>query len=126
MSAIRRRKLLFLTACSSVEPAPQRTESDMSSDHSNDHGHGKSARCRDIYLKIEKLPAYSPVAPENGEHDRYGRDCMRNHGHENGRIPQAEIERRRVDAVVYREYLDPGYTVPNLAKLVEDDLIEPR
>src|SRR5829696_2090422 len=73
MSAIRRRKLLFLTACSSVEPAPQRTESDMSSDHSNDHGHGKSARCRDIYLKIEKLPAYSPVAPENGEHDRYGR-----------------------------------------------------
>jgi hypothetical protein len=98
----------------------------MASDHPDHQGHGKPRRCRDIYLKIEKLPAYSPVAPENGEHDRYGRDCMRNHGHENTRIPQAEIERRRVDAVVYREYLDAGYTVPNMAKLVEQDLIEPR
>jgi hypothetical protein len=49
--------------------------------------------CRDIYVRIEKLPGYSPVAPENGEHGKYGRDCMRMHGHEDGRIPQAEIER---------------------------------
>lgn len=83
-------------------------------------------RCRDIYLRIEKLPGYSPVAPENAEHGRYGRDCMRMHGHEDGRIPQAEIERRRVDAVVYREYLDAGYTVPNTAPLAAQDLIEPR
>ena len=72
-------------------------------------------RCRDIYLRIEKLPAYSQVAPENAEHGKYGRDCMRNHGHEDSHIPQAEIERRRVNAVIYREYLDPGYTVPNTA-----------
>ena len=40
--------------------------------------------------------AYSPVAPENGEHGRYGRDCMRSHGHEDSRIPRSEVERRRV------------------------------
>jgi plastocyanin len=51
---------------------------------------------------------------------------MRTHGHEDGHIPQAEIERRRVDAVVYREYLDPGYTLPNTAPLVAHDVIEPR
>ena len=82
--------------------------------------------CREIYLQIEKLPAYSPVAPGGTEHGRYGRDCMRTHGHEDGYIPQSEIERRRVDAVVYREYLDPGYTVPNMAPLVARDVIEPR
>jgi plastocyanin len=82
-------------------------------------------RCRDVYLRIEKLPAYSPVAPGGAEHGRYGHDCMRMHGHEDGHIPQAEIERRRVDAVVYREYLDPGYTVPNTAPLVAQDVIEP-
>src|SRR5680860_16330 len=83
-------------------------------------------RCRDIYLRIEKLPAYSPVAPENGEHGKYGRDCMRNHGHEDSRVPQSEIERRRLDAVVYREYLDPDYTVPNMAAMVPNAVIEPR
>lgn len=66
-------------------------------DHGAGHGHGEPpspqgcchehhkpsvctpiTRCRDIYLKIEKLPAYSPVAPDDAEHDRYRRDCMRN------------------------------------------------
>lgn len=28
--------------------------------------------CRDIYLRIEKVPAYSPVAPEQGEHEAMG------------------------------------------------------
>jgi plastocyanin len=83
-------------------------------------------RCRDVYLRIEKLPAYSPVAPGGAEHGRYGKDCMRNHEHEDGSIPQAEIERRRVDGVVYREFLDPGYTVPNTAPLVANDVTEPR
>lgn len=63
-------------------------------------------RCRDIYLKIEQLPAYSPVAPDEGEHGRYRRDCMRGHGHEDGRIPDAEVDLRRLDALIYREYLD--------------------
>jgi hypothetical protein len=83
-------------------------------------------RCRILYVRIEKLPGYSPAAPENGEHGKYGRDCMRMHGHEDGRIPQAEIERRRLNAVVYREYLDSGYTVPNTAPLAAQDVTEPR
>jgi plastocyanin len=83
-------------------------------------------RCRDVYLRIEKLPAYSPVSPEGGEHGKYGRDCMRNHGHEDGYVPAAEIVRRQVDAVVYREYLDAGYTVPNTTPLVANDVTEPR
>src|SRR5918995_76644 len=82
-------------------------------------------RCRDVYLQIERIPAYSPVAPDEGEHGRYKRDCMRHHGHEDARIPDAEVERRRVDAVVYREYLDSSYTVPNMAKVVEHDVTEP-
>jgi len=32
----------------------------------------------------------------------------------------------RLDAVIYREYLDPGYTVPNMAPLVARDLTVPR
>ncbi len=82
-------------------------------------------RRRDVYLKIEKLPGYSPVAPEPEEHMLYERDCMRGEGHEDGRIPPAETEQRRLDAVVYREYLDPGYTTLNPAKRVEADITEP-
>jgi plastocyanin len=82
-------------------------------------------RRRDVYLKIEKLPGYSPVAPEPEEHMLYERDCMRGEGHEDGRIPPAETEQRRLDAVVYREYLDPGYTTLNPAKLVQADITEP-
>ncbi|MEP6651005.1 MAG: multicopper oxidase domain-containing protein, partial [Lapillicoccus sp.] len=82
-------------------------------------------RRRDLYLKIEKLPGYSPVAPEPEEHMLYERDCMRGMGHEDGRIPPAETEQRRLDAVVYREYLDPGYTTLNPAKLVAADITEP-
>ncbi len=70
-------------------------------------------RRRDVYLK------------EPEEHMLYERDCMRGEGHEDGRIPPAETERRRLDAVVYRQYLDPGYTTLNPAKLVAADLTEP-
>jgi len=51
---------------------------------------------------------------------------MRNHGHEDSRIPAAEVERRRVDAIVYREYLDSGYVTPNMAPLISRDMAEPR
>jgi hypothetical protein len=44
------------------------------------------------------------VAPAAEDHMRYEQDCMRNHGHDDGRIPPAETEQRRLDAVVYREY----------------------
>ena len=83
-------------------------------------------RRRDVYLKIEKLPAYSPVAPDDAEHHRHRRDCMRHPGHEDGTIPQAEVDRRRLDAVVFREYQDAAYTVPQLAKLIDADINEPR
>lgn len=83
-------------------------------------------KCRDIYLKIEKLPAYSPVAPDDAEHDRYRRDCMRNHNHEDTRIPESEVERRQLDALVYREYLDSNYTIPKNVPLISADINEPR
>jgi hypothetical protein len=59
-------------------------------------------KCPDLFLRIDPVPAYSPVAPDGGEHGDYGRDCMRNHGHEDARIPGAEVLRRQVDALVYR------------------------
>jgi plastocyanin len=85
-----------------------------------------SERQRDIYIKIEKLNGYSPVASEDAELHAYRRDCMRNHQHEDTTIPDTEVELRRLDALVYREYLDPNYTVPNTVPLVPTDINEPR
>jgi FtsP/CotA-like multicopper oxidase with cupredoxin domain len=87
---------------------------------------GPRMRCRDIYLKIEQILGYNPVQPDDAEHGRHGRDCMRGHGHENGRVPDAEMERRRLDALVYREYLDSAYTVPRTDPIVSSDINEPR
>ncbi len=82
---------------------------------------------RHIYLKIEQIPEYSPVYPDPmaGAPIRYGRDCMRNMGHEDATIPSAEINARKVTALVYREYLDPVYLVPKPDKLVLADINEP-
>ena len=91
--------------------------------------HPKPLPCneRHIYLKIERIEHYSTVFPT--DHPiapaEYGRDCMRGHGHENGLIPQAEIEAREVPAVVYREYLDSGYLIPKPDKLIAADVNEP-
>lgn len=87
--------------------------------------HGPKVRCRTIYLKIEPIQAYCPVAPDDTDHMRYKVDCMRGEGHEDGTIPPNEVDRRRVDAVVYREYLDAAYTVPNTAPIVPADVNEP-
>jgi hypothetical protein len=74
---------------------------------------------RNVYLKIERIFDYSPVRPD--EHVtppiQYGRDCMRNMGHEDGLIPDDEINARRVTALIYREYLDASYFVPKPHKL---------
>src|SRR5215813_8464023 len=79
---------------------------------------------RDIYLKIEPLGDYSPLAPVIcGK--RYGRDCMFNEGHESGHIPSNEIIEATVDGLIYREYMDGHYTIPNTAKLVQPDVNEP-
>jgi plastocyanin len=91
--------------------------------------HSKPPACdeRHIYLKIEPLENYSPVNPEDKPiaPAQYGRDCMRGHGHENGLIPQPEIEARALTAVVYREYLDSGYLIPKPDKLIAADVNEP-
>jgi plastocyanin len=82
---------------------------------------------RHIYLKIERIEHYSTVMPTDHAiaPAEYGRDCMRGHGHENGLVPQAEIEAREVPAVVYREYLDSGYLIPKPDKLITSDVNEP-
>jgi FtsP/CotA-like multicopper oxidase with cupredoxin domain len=82
---------------------------------------------RDIYIKIEVIPAYNPVDPESDPMPpkQYRRDCMRNSGHLDGTIPLSELNRRRLDALVYREYLDPNYTLPKPDKLVLADINEP-
>jgi plastocyanin len=91
--------------------------------------HPKPPSCgeRHIYLKIERIENYSPVKPQDKVVPpvQYGRDCMRNHGHENALIPQAEIDARSLTAVVYREYLDPGYLIPKPDKLIAADINEP-
>jgi plastocyanin len=81
-------------------------------------------RRRDIFLKIEPLLSYSPLAPIVCSR-RYGRDCMYNAGHEYGRVQADEILASTLDALVYREYLDPHFTIPNTAKLVPADVNEP-
>ena len=82
---------------------------------------------RHIYLKIERIENYSPVRPEEKAVPpiQYGRDCMRGDGHENGLVPQAEIDARSLTAVVYREYLDSGYLIPKPDKLIQADINEP-
>jgi plastocyanin len=82
---------------------------------------------RDIYLKIETIPGYSPVEPDDHVTPpiRYRRDCMRNMGHEDGTIPADEVAARRLTALIYREYLDAGYLIPKPDKLVAADVNEP-
>ena len=69
---------------------------------------------RDIFLKIEYVKDYSPYAPILCSR-HYGRDCMFNPGHESGRLSPREIMGASLDALVFREYLDPGYSKPNMA-----------
>jgi plastocyanin len=82
---------------------------------------------RDIYLKIEAIPGYSPVEPDDhiSPPIQYRRDCMRNMGHENGTIPADEVNGRRLTALIYREYLDPNFLLPKPDKLVAADVNEP-
>jgi plastocyanin len=82
---------------------------------------------RDIYLKIEAIAGYSPVEPDDHVSPpiQYGRDCMRNPGHDNGTIPGDEINARRLTALVYREYLDPNWVVPKPDKIIAADINEP-
>ena len=82
---------------------------------------------RNIYLKIEVIHNYSPVEPDDKAPPpiEYRRDCMRNMGHLDGKIPMSERNARALDAVVYREYIDPGYILPKTVKLISNDINEP-
>jgi FtsP/CotA-like multicopper oxidase with cupredoxin domain len=82
---------------------------------------------RNIYLKIEAIPGYSPVMPADHAIPpiQYGRDCLRTPGHEDGMIPLDEISARELTALIYREYLDPQYLIPKPDKLVAADINEP-
>ena len=82
---------------------------------------------RHVYLKIERIPGYNPVAPDPmaSPPKHYGRDCMRNPGHLDTTIPFAEVAARSLTAVVYREYYDPNYTIPKPDKLIIEDINEP-
>jgi plastocyanin len=80
---------------------------------------------RDVYLKIESILDYSPVDPDPASPVPYRRDCMRNIGHENAVIPASEVNARKLNALVYREYLDPNYLVPKPDKIVQADVNEP-
>jgi hypothetical protein len=81
-------------------------------------------RRRDVFLKIEPLSAYGPFAPLSCT-ERYGRDCMYRDGHELGRLSPQEIIEATLQALAYREYLDPHHSVPNTAKIIEPDVNEP-
>jgi hypothetical protein len=78
----------------------------------------------DIFLRIEPLKDYSPLAPVKCAR-HYGRDCMFNMGHEYGRLTPTEIFQATLDAIVYREYLDPDYTIPKMDKIIKSDVNEP-
>ncbi|MDH3660752.1 MAG: hypothetical protein OEU92_12140 [Alphaproteobacteria bacterium] len=80
-----------------------------------------------VYLKIEAIDDYSPVwpMPKPAPPVQYGRDCIRNMGHMDGLIPEAEVQARTLRAVVYREYEDPDYLVPKTDKLTAADINEP-
>ena len=82
---------------------------------------------RDIYLRIEPIPNYSPVAPDPmvSPPRHYARDCMRNPGHLDVNIPISEVVARTLTALVYREYLDPNYLIPKPDKLILADVNEP-
>lgn len=82
-------------------------------------------KTKHIYLKIEPLRDYTPVAPDDAEHHKHRIDCMRTMGHEDGKIPPAEIDRRRLEALVYREYLDANFTVLKTDPLIAADINEP-
>jgi FtsP/CotA-like multicopper oxidase with cupredoxin domain len=85
---------------------------------------GRSWLRRDVYLKIEPVEAYSPLAPIACGR-RWGRDAMFMSGHELGRVQPSEIAATTVNALVYREYFDSHHTVPNTAKLIDADVNEP-
>ena len=80
-------------------------------------------RPRHIFLRIEQINDYSPLAPEICSR-RYGRDCMYGDDHELGHLSPDEIRAAALDGLVYREYLDPHYMLPQTAKIIGADVVD--
>ena len=80
---------------------------------------------QNVYLKIEKMYDYSPVDPAPAHPYPYRMDCFRRMGHENGTIPDDEVELRKITAVVFRPYTDGTYTTLDPAPIVAADIAEP-
>lgn len=81
---------------------------------------------RYVYLKIVVIPGYSPVNPPNNGDRIYKRDCMQNPGHDNGVITDNEVNARKIDALVYREYYDKTYQMAKIERIILDDVNEPQ
>ena len=80
---------------------------------------------RDIYLKIEKLPAADSITPYDVGHTTYPCDREPNTDHNNTQIPETEME-QPLETLVYREYLDPNYMTPQNVPYITADHNEPR
>lgn len=81
---------------------------------------------RHIYHRIEAVPNYSPVAPDDAEHHKHRLDCMRNMEDTDATIQQTEVDGRSLDALAYREYLDAAHTAVKNTPLIATDIHEPR
>lgn len=82
-------------------------------------------RIQNIYLRIERIPNYSPVDPAPGGAYQYRLDCFRRAGHEDGTITQDEANLRSLTAVVYRTYTDATYSTIDPTPLIATDISEP-
>src|SRR6478735_6315909 len=85
---------------------------------------GSAMSHRDFYLQIEPVADYSPLAPMCCSRE-YGNDCMRNPGHEIGRVAAEEIFATTLTAMIYRQYTDDTYTTAVVDKIVPGDINEP-
>jgi hypothetical protein len=76
----------------------------------------------DVFLRIEPLANYHPLAPILCAR-HYGRDCMFGMGHRRGDSLRL-ILGAALDALVYREYLDPHFSTPKGNRLIPADVNE--
>lgn len=82
-------------------------------------------KVQDVFLRIERIPNYSPVDPAPGGAFPYKLDCFRRAGHEDGTITQDEADLRSLTAVVYRTYTNDTYSTIDPTPLISTDLSEP-
>ena len=80
---------------------------------------------QNIYLKITKIPDYSPVYPDPNSDYPYRVDCFRRAGHEDGTITDDEVQLRKLTAVVYQPYTDETFTDIDESPLIDTDITEP-